>query len=68
MYHPSWVEVGIYLGSMGLFFTLYLLFCKFFPVIAMSELKTIVRSSSLQAHKELHKHAAEHNHTSVTAH
>jgi len=60
MYHPSWVEVGIYLGSMGLFFTCYLLFCKFFPVIAMSELKTIVRSSSLQAHVENRKHAAEH--------
>jgi len=60
MYHPTWVEVGIYLGSMGLFFTCYLLFCKFFPVIAMSELKTIVRSSSLQAHVENHKHAAEH--------
>ena len=60
MYHPSWVEVGIYLGSMGLFFTCYLLFCKFFPVIAMSELKTIVRSSSLQAHVENRKHAEEH--------
>jgi Ni/Fe-hydrogenase subunit HybB-like protein len=57
MYHPSWVEVGIYLGSMGLFFTLYLLFCKFFPVIAMSELKTIIRSSSLQAHKEMRSHS-----------
>jgi molybdopterin-containing oxidoreductase family membrane subunit len=68
MYHPSWVEVGIYLGSMGLFFTLYLLFCKFFPVIAMSELKTIVRTSSLQAHKELHKHAAEHGHSTAPAH
>ena len=51
MYSPTWVEAGIYLGSLGLFFTLFLLFIKFFPVIAMSELKTIVGSSSTQAHR-----------------
>jgi Ni/Fe-hydrogenase subunit HybB-like protein len=70
MYHPTWVEVGIYLGSLGLFFTLFLLFTKFFPVIAMSELKTIVRTSSLQAHRENHKHAASHgsSNASVVSH
>lgn len=58
-YHPSWVEVGIFIGSIGLFFTLFLLFCKFFPVIAMSELKTIVKSSSSQA-KKAHKAHSHH--------
>jgi molybdopterin-containing oxidoreductase family membrane subunit len=60
MYHPTWVEAGIYLGSIGLFFTLFLLFTKFFPVIAMSELKTIVRSSSLQTHREMRKNENHH--------
>jgi molybdopterin-containing oxidoreductase family membrane subunit len=58
-YHPSWVEVGIFIGSIGLFFTLFLLFCKFFPVIAMSELKTIVKTSSSQAKKN-HKDHSHH--------
>ncbi len=59
-YHPSWVEVGIYVGSLGLFFTLFLLFARFFPVIAMSELKTIVKSSSTQAKREALKHGHSH--------
>src|SRR2546430_10796766 len=59
MYSPTWVEVAIFIGSIGLFFTCFLLFARFFPVIAMSELKTIVASSSSQAKK---KGAQHHDH------
>ena len=52
MYHPTWVEAGIFIGSLGLFFTCFLLFARVFPVIAMSELKTIVKSSSEGAKKK----------------
>jgi Ni/Fe-hydrogenase subunit HybB-like protein len=52
MYHPTWVEAGIFIGSIGLFFTCFLLFVRVFPVIAMSELKTIVKSSSEGAKKK----------------
>lgn len=38
-YKPTYVEVGITLGSFGFFFTFFLLFTKFLPVIAISELK-----------------------------
>jgi len=44
MYVPSWVEVGIFLGTMGLFFTCFFLFAKFLPVINMSEVKSILKS------------------------
>jgi Ni/Fe-hydrogenase subunit HybB-like protein len=44
MYSPSWVEIGIFLGSFGLFFTLFFLFAKFLPVINMSELKSILKN------------------------
>jgi len=54
MYSPTWVEAGIFIGSIGLFFTCFLIFVRVFPVIAMSELKTIVKSSSEGAKK---KHA-----------
>jgi Ni/Fe-hydrogenase subunit HybB-like protein len=59
MYSPTWVEVGIFIGSLGLFFVPFLLFTRFFPVIAISELKTIVKSSSSQAKK---KGAQHHEH------
>src|SRR6187399_411979 len=29
MYHPTWVEVGIFVGTIGLFFTCFLLFTRF---------------------------------------
>lgn len=48
MYSPSWVEIAMFVGSLGLFFTLFFLFAKFLPVIAIAEVKTIVKSSSEQ--------------------
>ena len=44
MYFASWVEVSIYIGTLGLFFTLFFLFIRFFPVIAISEIKHILGS------------------------
>ena len=38
-YTPSLVEVGIFVGSFGLFFTCFLLFCRIAPVIAIAEIK-----------------------------
>ena len=39
---PTWVDIGMLIGSFGLFFTLFLLFCRFMPVIAMTEVKGIM--------------------------
>lgn len=44
-YSPTWPEVGFYLGTFGLFFTCYFLFAKYFPVIAVSEIKFILKTS-----------------------
>jgi molybdopterin-containing oxidoreductase family membrane subunit len=46
MYSPTWVEVGIFIGTIGFFFTAFLVFSRVFPVIAFSELKTIMKISS----------------------
>ncbi|GIV32157.1 MAG: molybdopterin oxidoreductase [Saprospiraceae bacterium] len=43
-YWPTWVEVGIYLGTIGLFFTLYLVFARVAPVVAVAEVKHILKS------------------------
>jgi molybdopterin-containing oxidoreductase family membrane subunit len=38
-YFPTWVDIGTYLGTLGAFFTMYLLFIKFLPLVAIAEVK-----------------------------
>jgi molybdopterin-containing oxidoreductase family membrane subunit len=59
MYSPSFIDWGIYTGTIGMFFTFFLLFTRYFPVIAQAELKSIVKSSG-QEHKEKHAHGHAH--------
>lgn len=42
---PTFIDIGIFLGTNGFFVFLYLLYVKSFPVIAQAELKTILKSS-----------------------
>jgi molybdopterin-containing oxidoreductase family membrane subunit len=51
-YAPTWVDLGMFAGSFGLFFTLFLLFCRYLPMIAMAEVKTVMP----QAHAHPEKH------------
>ncbi len=44
-YSPQWPEIGFYLGTFGLFFTCFFLFAKYFPTIAVSEIKFILKTS-----------------------
>ena len=57
-YSPTFVDVGIFVGTIGMFFTLFLLYSRTFPVIAQAELKSILKSSG-EEHK---KAAANHAH------
>jgi len=50
MFSPTIIDVGIYVGTIGLFFTLFFLFVKFFPVVNMAEVKAILKSSSEVTH------------------
>ena len=42
MFHPTLIDFGILVGSFGLFFTLFLLFIRFLPMIAIWEVKGVV--------------------------
>jgi hypothetical protein len=46
MFHPTIYDMGQYIFTFGLFFTAFLLFAKFFPVINMAEVKSIIKSTS----------------------
>ena len=41
-YTPTLIELATLLGSFGLFFTLFLLFCRFVPAIAIAEVKGVL--------------------------
>ena len=45
MFYPTWVDIGVYVGTIGIFSVFYLLFLKYFPVLAFNEVKTILKSS-----------------------
>ena len=38
-YNPSWVDIMTYLGTIGLFLALFLLFLRFLPCINIAEVK-----------------------------
>ena len=44
-YRPTIWEVGFYLGTFGLFFTCFFLFSKYFPVIAIAEIKYVLKTT-----------------------
>ena len=40
-FKPTWVDICTYLGTFGLFFTCFLLFMRFLPMVAISEVKGV---------------------------
>ena len=52
LFSPTFVDVGIFMGTIGFFFVLFLLYARTFPVIAQAEVKTIMKSSG-QRYKKL---------------
>jgi len=45
-YVPTAIELATLAGSFGLFFTLFLLFCRFMPVISIAEIKSTLPARS----------------------
>lgn len=50
MFAPTWVDLVMFLGSFGLFFTLFLLFCRYLPMVAMAEVKTVMPQAHAHDH------------------
>jgi Ni/Fe-hydrogenase subunit HybB-like protein len=40
-YSPTWVDISLFIGTIGLFSTLFLLFLKFIPAVAVTEVKEL---------------------------
>jgi molybdopterin-containing oxidoreductase family membrane subunit len=46
-FRPTAVDMLTFFGTFGLFLTLFLLFCRFLPVIALSEVKGMMANESM---------------------
>jgi molybdopterin-containing oxidoreductase family membrane subunit len=55
---PTWVDVLTFVGSFGLFLTLFLLFLRFLPMVALAEVKGVVPEADPHFYDE---HEAEHD-------
>jgi molybdopterin-containing oxidoreductase family membrane subunit len=42
MYSPTIFDYAMLVGTFGIFFTLFLLWCRIMPVIAVAEVKTVM--------------------------
>jgi molybdopterin-containing oxidoreductase family membrane subunit len=49
-YSPSWVEIWTFIGTFGIFLSLFLLFMRFLPMIAISEVKIVTPAADPHAH------------------
>jgi molybdopterin-containing oxidoreductase family membrane subunit len=60
MFHPTAVDIGIFVGSFGVFLTLFLLFLRFLPAFPIAEIKAVLPEASPHhhdAHDDGHAHA-----------
>ncbi len=60
-FHPTWVDISLYVGTICLFLTLMLLFVRFLPAVAVSEIK------ELRLEMEHAEHAAHEAETATMA-
>ena len=51
MFSPTFIDIGIFVGTIGFFFVLFLMYARAFPVVAQAELKSILKSSGSEYKK-----------------
>jgi molybdopterin-containing oxidoreductase family membrane subunit len=67
MFYPTIYDVGILIGSFGLFFTLFLVFIRVLPMIAMWEIKGVAAGAAHRAAHHPSSRARRHEEMEVAA-
>ncbi|MEZ4777824.1 MAG: NrfD/PsrC family molybdoenzyme membrane anchor subunit [Flavobacteriaceae bacterium] len=62
MFSPTFVDIGIFTGTIGFFFVLFLLYSRTFPVIAQAEVKSILKGSGSKYKKLRAEHGDDVKH------
>ncbi|MDX2225956.1 MAG: NrfD/PsrC family molybdoenzyme membrane anchor subunit [Verrucomicrobiae bacterium] len=60
-FKPTWVDIWTFVGTFGLFLFLFLLFMKFLPMIAISEVKGVMPESDPHNHDHDPKKEGSHH-------
>jgi molybdopterin-containing oxidoreductase family membrane subunit len=50
MFFPTWVDILTFVGSCGIFMTLFLLFLRFLPVFPLAEIKAVMPQGDPHGH------------------
>jgi molybdopterin-containing oxidoreductase family membrane subunit len=54
-YHPSWVEIWTFVGTFGIFLSLFLLFMRYLPMICAFEVKAVTPAADPHTHVPDHR-------------
>ena len=57
-FHPTIWDILTFVGSWGLFFTMFCLFVRFLPMVAIAEVKTVMPAANPHGHGDHHGGAA----------
>jgi molybdopterin-containing oxidoreductase family membrane subunit len=60
-YSPTIIDVLTYVGTFGLFFTNFLLFLRFMPMVAIAEIKMVMPQADPHYYDHDHDVADDHN-------
>jgi hypothetical protein len=58
IYKPTLIDIFTYLGTLGLFFTCFLLFIRWIPMIAVAEIKGVLPAADPHYGHARHAHGA----------
>jgi molybdopterin-containing oxidoreductase family membrane subunit len=61
-FKPTIIDISTFVGTFGLFTTLFLLFTRYFPMVAIGEVKSILPAADPHAHAHGEHHAEEASH------
>jgi molybdopterin-containing oxidoreductase family membrane subunit len=56
MFYPTWVDIWTFIGTFGIFMSLFLLFIRYLPMIAMSEVKIVLPEADPHYHSPAQHH------------
>jgi hypothetical protein len=68
MFNATPVDILTFVGTFGIFLTLFLLFLKFLPAFAMSEIKNVMPAAHPHHDHDDHSHPAGHAHGAQGGH
>ena len=62
-FSPTWVDITLFIGTIGLFVFLFLLFVRFLPMINMFEVKGITPEADAHPHEPAHSAGSPTSHS-----